>query len=55
MVEGKPIQNVERLPSLVHETDHFNKHAVDFTKRYLSKSISHYKIKNEFRALIEKI
>ena len=33
MVDGKPILDFEKLPSLVNENGMFHKHAIDFTKK----------------------
>lgn len=55
LVEEKPILNVERLPSLVGETEHFHSHAFDFTKKYFSEKISLDEVRIELTAQIEKI
>ena len=55
LVEEKPILNQNKIPSLVVENGNFYKHAIDFTKKYLSEKISIEEVRNELKAQIEKL
>ena len=50
LVEEKPILNSEQVQSLLTDKKHFNKCAIDFTKKYFSEKISLEEVRKELTA-----
>ena len=55
LVKEKPVLNSEKLHSLVNDSGHFPKHAIDFAKKYFSDKISLVEVRKELTAQFEKL
>jgi hopanoid biosynthesis associated protein HpnK len=55
LMDGKPVSDIKKIPSLVDNNGCFYKNYISFSLRYFLSLLSHSEIETEFRAQIEKI